>query len=168
MISMTVGALKHIWTRFVFFCLKMREIDLLIYFAISPKLMVVLSLVRAIAFDAFGLLDTVGQSCMFPSLTVLALRNSWIHIGFSNCCNKPPYIKAPVYKTLSLTATLNVPNVNPNDQHIRLRWNLNDAWFQYKNNIVKNLILFYYVFNIIWCETFVQVVVKKVRNAYNF
>jgi len=118
---MTVGALEHVWTQFAFFCLKVRGIDLLIYFATPPKLMVVLSLVRAIAFDAFGSLDMAGQSHMSPLPAVLVLRNSWIHIGSSNCHNKPPYIKALVYKTLSLTATLNVPNVNPNDRHIRLR-----------------------------------------------
>jgi len=121
MISTTVGALKCVWTQFIFFCLKTRGIDLLIHFATPPKLMVVLSLVGPIVFGAFGSLDTAGQSHVSPLPAVLALRNSWIHIGSSNCCNKPPYIKASVYKTLSLTATLNVPNVNPNDRHIRLR-----------------------------------------------
>ena len=127
MISTTVGVLKHVWTQFVFFCLKTRGIDLLIHFVTPPKLMVVLSLIRAIAFDIFRSLDTAGQSCVSPSPVVLVLRNSQIHIGFSNCYDKPPYIKAPVYKTFSLTATLNIPNVNPNDWHIRLRWNLNNA-----------------------------------------
>jgi len=121
MISTTVGALKCVWTWFAFFCLKVRRIDLLVCFAISPKLMVVLSLVKTIAFDIFGFLDMAGQSCMSPLPAVLTLRNSWIHIGFLNCHDKPPYIKTPVYKTLSLTATLDIPNVNPNDQHIRLR-----------------------------------------------
>jgi len=77
--------------------------------------MVVLSLVRAIALDTFRSLDTTGQSHMFPLPAVLALRNTRIHIGFLNCHDKPPYIKAPVNKTLGLTATLNIPNVNPND-----------------------------------------------------
>jgi len=104
-----------------FFVLRWEGIDLLVCFATPPKLMVVLSLVRAITFDTFGSLDMAGQSCISPSPAVLVLRNSWIYIGSSNYHDKPPYIKAPVYKTLSLTATLNVPNVNPNDRHIRLR-----------------------------------------------
>ena len=83
--------------------------------------MVVLSLVRAIAFDAFEFLAMGTHDFVLLYPAVLALRNSQIHIGFLNCRNKPLYIKAPVYKTLSLTATLNIPNVNPNDQHIRLR-----------------------------------------------
>jgi len=118
---MTVGALEHMWTQFVFFCLKAREIDLPIRFATPLKLTVVPSLVRAIAFDIFGSLDMAEQSHISPLPAVLTLRNSWIYIGSLNCHDKPPYIKAPVYKTLSLTATLNIPNVNPNDQHIRLR-----------------------------------------------
>jgi len=92
-----------------------RGIDFLICFAIPPKLMVVLSLVRTIALDISGALDTAEHSHMFPSPAVLALRNSQIHISSSNSCNEPPYIKASVNKTLSLTAALNIPNVNPND-----------------------------------------------------
>jgi len=77
--------------------------------------MVVSGLVRAIALDVFGFLNMIGQSCMSPSPVVLALRNTRIHIGSLNCCDKPPYIKASINKTLSLTTTLNIPNVNPND-----------------------------------------------------
>ena len=71
MISMTVRALKHVWTWSTFFCLKARGIDLLIRFATLPKLMVVFSLVRAITFDVLGFLDMAGQSHVSPSPAVL-------------------------------------------------------------------------------------------------
>jgi len=77
--------------------------------------MVVFSLVRAIAFDAFGFLNMAGQCYMSPLPTVLALRNTRIHVGSLNCYDAPSYIEASVNKTLSLTTTLNVPNVNPDD-----------------------------------------------------
>jgi len=76
MISMAVGALKHVWTQFTFFCLKTRGIDLLFCFATPPRLTVVLSLVRAIVFDTFRSLDMTEQSYMSPLPAVLALRNS--------------------------------------------------------------------------------------------
>jgi len=112
---MTVGALECVWTQFTFFYLKMRETDLIVCFATLHKLMVVLSLVRAIALDIFGSLDITGQSHMSLSPAVLALRDTRIHIGSLNYHDKPPYIKAPVNKTLGLTATLNIPNINLND-----------------------------------------------------
>jgi len=96
MISMTVGALECVWIQFAFFCLKARGIDLLIHFAIPHKLMVVLSLLRAIILDVFGSLDMAGNSCMSPSPAVLALRNSQIHISSSNGRNESPYIKASI------------------------------------------------------------------------
>ena len=81
----------------------------------------VFSLIRTIALDTLGALDTAGHSCMFPLPTSFVLRDTRIHIGSSNSCDKPPYIKTSVNKTFSLTTTLNIPNVNPNNRHIRLR-----------------------------------------------
>jgi len=46
---------------------------------------------------------------------VLVLGDAWVHIGSMNSCNISSYVKAPVDKTFSLTATLNIPNINPND-----------------------------------------------------
>jgi len=104
-----------VWTQFVFFDLEARRIDLFICFATPCKLMVVLSLVRVIALDKFSSLDIVGQCCVSSLLAVLALRNTRIHFGSSNCRDVPPYIEAFVNKTFHLTTTLNVPNVNPDD-----------------------------------------------------
>ena len=78
------------------------------------------SLVRAIVLDALGALDMVGYSRMYLSPAILALRDARVYVGSSNSCNKPPYIEIPVNKTFSLTSTLNIPDVNPNNQHIRL------------------------------------------------
>ena len=83
--------------------------------------MMVFSLVRAIVLDTLGALDTVGHSCMSPSLAILALRDARVYVSSSNSCNKPSYIEIPVNKTFSLTSALNIPDVNLNNQHIRLR-----------------------------------------------
>jgi len=75
----------------------------------------VFSLVRAIALDALGALDIAGYSCMSPSPAILALRDIRVHVGSSNSHNKPLYIETPINKTFSLTSTLNIPDVNPNN-----------------------------------------------------
>ena len=108
-------------TRFAFFCLKAEGISFLIHFATPPKLIIVFSLVRAIALDTLRALDMAGYSCMSPLPAILALRDARVHVGSLNGCNKPPYIKTPVNKTFSLTSALNISNVNPNNRHIRLR-----------------------------------------------
>jgi len=117
MISTTVGALGGMQTWFAFFYLKVRGISFLIHFTIPSKLMMVFSLVRAIA---LGALDTVGHSHMSPLPAILALRDARVHVGSSNSYNKPPYIETPVNKTFSLASALNIPDINPNNRHIRL------------------------------------------------
>jgi len=119
-ISTTVGALKGIQTWFIFFCLKMREVSFIICFVTPPELIIVFSLMRAIALDILRALDMVGYSCMFPSPEIFVLRDTRIHVGSSHSRNKPLYIKTPVNKTFNLTSALNISDVNPNNQHIRL------------------------------------------------
>ena len=102
-------------TRFIFFCLKAGRIGLLIHFATPSKLSMVFSLVRAIALGTLGSLDTVGHSCMSPSLAVIVLRDARVHVGFSNGRNKFLYIKTLVNKSFGHTPTLNIPNVDPNN-----------------------------------------------------
>ena len=114
-ISITVGALERMQIWFAFFCLKAREISFLIRFATPPKLLMVFSLVRAIALDTLGALDIAGHSCMFPLPAILALRDARVHVGSLNSHNKPPYIETPINKTLSLTSVLNILDVNPNN-----------------------------------------------------
>ena len=99
---------------------------------------------------------------------ILTLKDTRIHVGSSNNCNKPPYIETSVNKTFSLTSALNIPDVNPNNWYIRLRWNFDNTQFWCENNIVKDLILFDDTFNITWCKTFFRWVMREVGNAYDF
>ena len=81
----------------------------------------VFSLVKAIALDTLRALNIVGHSCMSPLPAILTLRDTRVHVGFSNSSNKLPYIKTPINKIFGLAPTLNIPNVDPNNQHIRLK-----------------------------------------------
>jgi len=117
---MTVGALEGMRIWFAFFCLEVRGISFLIHFATLPKLTMVFSLVRAIALDTLRALDTAEYSHMSPLPAILALRDARVHVGSLNSYNKPPYIETPINKTFNLTSALNIPDVNPNNRHIRL------------------------------------------------
>jgi len=57
---------------------------------------------------------------MFLSPTIFALKDARVHVGSSNGSDKLPYNKTPVNKIFGLTSTLNIPNINPDNQHVRL------------------------------------------------
>jgi len=56
-ISTTIGAFERMWAWSTCFCFEAREISLLIHLATPSILMIVFSLVRAIALDTPGALD---------------------------------------------------------------------------------------------------------------
>ena len=105
---------------------------------------------------------------MFPLPAILTFGYPWVYVHLSNCSNVPSNIKASIDKVLSLAPTLNIPNVYPDNGHIRLGRNLDDSWFGSKNNIVKNLILLYDVFDIARRETNLRIIVGVIWDAYDF
>ena len=153
---MTIRVFERIWAESTCFHFEARGISPLICLATPSVLMMVFSLIRAIALDTPEALDIAWHGSISPLPTILALGDAWIHIGSSNSCDKSSYIKASINKTFSLTTTLNISNINPNNWHIRLGWNFDDLWFWYKNNIVKDLILFNNTFHIIKYKTFIR------------
>jgi len=50
---------------------------------------------------------------LFPA--IFTLWNSRVHVSSSNCYNISSNIEAMVDEALSSAATLNVPNINPNN-----------------------------------------------------
>ena len=167
-ISTTIGAFERMWAQSTCFYFEVRGISLLIRLATLSVLTMVFSLVRAIALDTSGALDTAWHSSMSPSPKILALGDTWIHISSLNSCDKSFYIKAPINKTFSLTTALNISNFNPNNQHIELGWNFDDSRFWCKNNIVEDLILFNNTFHIIRSKTFIGWVMGIIEDAYDF
>ena len=52
-------------------------------------------------------------------LAILALRDTRVHVSSTNSSYVLAYVEASVDQILSFGAILGVPNVNPNDSHIR-------------------------------------------------
>ena len=73
---------------------------------------------QTIALLAFDTMCMAGKSGMFLLLTILILRNTRIHVGFSDGCNVTSYIETSVNKTLSLCTVLRILNVNSYNSHV--------------------------------------------------
>jgi len=123
--------------------------------------------VEPVALDTFGLLDSTWECGMTPFLAIFTLQNPRVHVSTSNSCDEPTNVDALVNKSLGFTAALDIPYINLNDHHIWLRRCFDDAWFGYKSNIVKNLILLDDSFNIIQGKAILNIAMRKERNTYN-
>ena len=127
-----------------------------------------LRFVRAITFDAFGPLDTTGEGGVTPFPAIFALEDSRIHICSSNRCDIIAHIEVPVDKKFSILTTLYIPNIYPNNSHIRFWWDLDNLWLGCKGDVVKNMILLEYGFNIQWSKLLLRIRVEIEWYANDF
>jgi len=113
-----IEALERMWARITFLSFKPRRIQFGVSFTIPSKLAIMLSHIRAIAFYAFGSLDIANSCQITPLLTILALRDTRIHVGAPHHRNDTSYIETPVNNFLSIVTILDVPYVNPDNSHV--------------------------------------------------
>ena len=118
MITSTVRAFKGMRTQFTFFCFKARRIHLRVSFATPAKLTMVFRLVKPVALDIFGLLDSTRECEVTPFPTIFTLRNPRVYISTSNSHNELTDIEALVNEGLGFTATLDVSYIDPNNHHV--------------------------------------------------
>jgi len=78
----------------------------------------VFNFMRTVTLLAFGTMCTAGESSVFSLLTILALKNAKIHVGFLDSCDMLSYIETSVNKILSLCTILKVPNINLYNSYI--------------------------------------------------
>ena len=158
MLSMAVHIFEGVPTQFAFFGFEVWRINFIVRFAVPSEFIVIFWLVRSVTLYAFWALSSARESRMTPLPTVFTLRNARVHISHSNCRNIPSDIETLINKAFSLDSTLCIPNVDPHNGHIRLRWYFDYPWFGGKSNVVKDMILLYDVFDIIWCDALLRVV----------
>ena len=87
------------------------------------------SLIRTVALNTFGPLDSVDSSQMAPFPTVFALQYVRVHIGLPNCCDKAFNIKLFVDKTFGLRTTLRIPDVDSYNKYIQFGRDLDNSRF---------------------------------------
>ena len=86
-------------------------------------------LVRTIALNIFGPLNSTHTSYMVPFPAVFTLWHSRVHICTTNCSDKAAYVKPSVNETLGFDTTLHVPYIDPYNKHVQLRGDLDYPWF---------------------------------------
>jgi len=60
----------------------------------------------------------VQEDEISPILAIFVLRDSRVHVGFTNGCNITTHIKASVNEYFSIAFALNIPYINLNYSHI--------------------------------------------------
>ena len=167
-IAMAVRVLENMWTQFTFFSFKVQWVCFFVGFAAPPKLTIVFRFVRSITFNVLQSLDSTRHDSMSLFPTIFTLRNIGVHVSTSNDSDIPSYIKVLINEAFSLTPTLNIPDVNPNDRHNWIRRNFDNLWVWGKNNIIENLILLDNLLYIARREVFLRFVMGEIRDAYYF
>ena len=116
--SSTIGAFESVWTWFTFLGFEVWRIDLVIGFVVPTKFAIVLRLMRSIALYTFWSLNPTRESWMIPFPTVFTLRDTQVHVSYSNHCNRSSNIETSIYKAFSLNTALSIPYINPHNCHI--------------------------------------------------
>jgi len=75
--------------------------------------------VKAIALNTFSSLESAQECCMSPLLTVLALRDTWVHVSTPDSGDIVSYVEVSVNEFFSLTDALDIPYVGPDNSHIQ-------------------------------------------------
>jgi len=100
-----------------------------------------------------------------PLPTIFAPQYAKVHVGSPNDCNITSDVETSVNGHLGITATLDVPNIYPNNRHVRFRGNLYYSWFRSKRNIVEDMILLENHFNVIRSKPFLRILMRVEWNT---
>jgi len=145
---------------FPFFHFQSWRVNLVIHLATPSKFLMVFRFMRTIAFDIFWFLDFVRECHVTPLLTIFALWYAKVYVGSPNGCNITSNVETSVNKHLGITTTLDIPNIYPNNQHVRFRRNLYYSWFRSKRNIVEDIILLENCFNVVRSKSFLRILMR--------
>jgi len=116
-------------TRIALLSFEPRRIRFGVSFTTSSKLTMMFSYMRAIAFYTFRSLDMAYPCQMTPLPTILALRDTRIHVGAFHYHDDTFYIEMSVNNFLSIITVFGIPYINPDNSHVRFRKDLDNAWF---------------------------------------
>ena len=124
-------------------------------------------LMRTIALDIFGTLNTTNSHSVFPFPAVFTLWDIWVYICTMYYNNETSYIEVSVDDRFGFGTVLSVPNIDPNNGHIWFQRNFDNSWPRSKNNVVENVVVFENFLDIfrrnVWVWLFINI-----WDIYNF
>ena len=118
-VAFTVDTFENIRTRLAFLCSKLWRRQLIVFFTTPYLFPIVFGIMRFIALGTPGHVRSTTKGQITPFPIVSTLRNSWVHICSTDYSNNSSDIETSVDNQLSLCIILQIPDVNPNDSHIR-------------------------------------------------
>jgi len=96
MVSFTIGALERMRARFVSLGFESWWVNFIISFTAPTELSVVFRLVRAITLDTSSSLDPTQHGSVTPFPTILAERDTRVHVRTSDGGDKVSYVETSV------------------------------------------------------------------------
>ena len=121
-----------------------------------------------IALDTFSSLNATRKGGVSPLPAILALGDFRIHICISNSGDIIAHIEAPINKKFSVFSTLNIPDVDSNNGHVKLRRDFNNSQFRREGDVVEYMILLEDGFDIKRSKFLHEVGLREERYADNF
>jgi len=76
---------------------------------------------------------------MSPFLAIFILGNFRAHISAMNDGNMTSYIEIVVNKCFYRHTALRIPDINPNNSHIRFGWCFDDSQFGSQRNVIEKV-----------------------------
>ena len=126
-IPFAVQTLESVRTRCTSCSCLPRRVRLGIGLVTPSQQSVVLNSVRTTTFLILSALSMTGMCRMSPALAIAILGHSRVHSSPSDCGSIMPKIKWVVNKSLTLRPLLRVPNINPDNRHVRAGWGLHNV-----------------------------------------
>ena len=120
MIAFIVYTFESVWVQLSLLSFQPQRIRFCISLTAPYKVVVVLSLVRIIAFYIPRTLNSTrkGHMSLFP--TIFTLQYTQVHVCPINSSDIASNIEAPIDEFFGFVTTLNVSDIQPDDSYIRL------------------------------------------------
>ena len=125
--TLTVETLEWMWAWFTLLSFQSGRVKFIVSFTTLCKVTMIVSKMRPITFGMFWSLNLTDTCQVSPFLAIFALRNIWIHVGAPHSSNDILHIESSVNDFFSVITILSVPDINPDDCHVWLGWNLDDS-----------------------------------------
>ena len=129
MITLIIWTLERMETWFPLLCFEPQRVHLEIHFVALGKMMVVLALMQSITLDALWILNSTCVGTMSPLLVIFTLGDAQVYIHSSDSGNMSSYIKTSVNRHFTILSTLSIPNIDPNNCHVRPGRSLDNSQF---------------------------------------
>lgn len=103
---------------------------------------------ESIALDALWTLEPTRKGWVTPFLAIFILWDSRVCVSSSDYYYVLSDIEVPIDETFGFCTTLGVPNVDPDNSHVKFRRCFDYSWFEHKSNVIENMVLLDNEFNV--------------------